>query len=431
MANLPGRAGRYVKQSTGYSAYIPAPLPPKPQVDYDNDLQTLLSNADRALGRLDGVTSVLPNPNLFVAMFVRHESVLSSQIEGTQSTLEDILEFEAKSEHAPVKDVEEVVNYVKAMNHGLARLPQLPLSLRLIREIHQKLMEGVRGGEKTPGEFRRSQNWIGGQGGTLKTATFIPPPPQEVMPALDNLEKFLHSKNMPALVHVGIAHAQFETIHPFLDGNGRVGRLLITLSLCEARILAKPLLYLSYFLKLNRTEYYDRLTAVRSKGDWEGWLKFFLKGIADVSEYSTETARSILAMREKHRADFANNANALRLIDHLFAKPLITIGDATAVLDVSFPTAAKVVEGLASKGILRETTGHLRNKRYRYQPYIDLFAEQEQQAEHENEWPQAISSGDRGTATAQSQQATEAAPSASDDTGELGSAQTWGPKSDA
>jgi Fic family protein len=231
-----------------------------------------LSDADRALGRLDGIAAILPNPELFVAMYVRHEAVLSSQIEGTQSTLEDVLEYETggKPDREP-KDVEEVVNYVHAMNYGLQRLKEFPLSLRLLREIHQKLLQGVRGQHRDPGEFRKTQNWVGPMGTNLDQAEYIPPPPHEMMPALDNLEKFLHNSNsLPVLVHCGLAHAQFETIHPFLDGNGRVGRLLITFLLCHREVLERPLLYLSYFFKANRSEYYERLMKVRHEGDWEG-----------------------------------------------------------------------------------------------------------------------------------------------------------------
>jgi Fic family protein len=248
---------------------MPAPLPPDPPVTMDSELTKLLSQADRALGRLDGIGSVLPNPDLFVAMYVRQEAVLSSQIEGTQSTLEDVLQFEVdeKANDLP-KDVEEVVNYVGAMNYGIKRLDELPLSLRLIREIHSKLLEGVRGQNCTPGEFRKTQNWIGPAGADLVSATYVPPPVPEMMKALDKFEKFLHDESLPVLIHAGLAHAQFESIHPFLDGNGRVGRLLISFLLCERKILHRPLLYLSHYLKLHRAQYYDRLMAVREDGRW-------------------------------------------------------------------------------------------------------------------------------------------------------------------
>lgn len=274
------RAGRYLKQASGYTAFVPAPLPPDPPVKIDLELSRLLSEADRALGRLDGVATVLPNPDLFVSMYVRQEAVLSSQIEGTQSTLEDVLQFEIDSKGRDFpKDIREVVNYVRAMNFGLERLKTLPLSLRLIREIHGKLLEGVRGSTRTPGEFRTKQNWIGPAGCTLSNATFVPPPVPEMQAALDNAEKFLHDNSLPLLIQCGLAHAQFETIHPFLDGNGRVGRLLVTFLLCQKRALERPLLYLSHYLKEHRAEYYDRLMAIRNDGDWEEWLMFFVRGV--------------------------------------------------------------------------------------------------------------------------------------------------------
>lgn len=373
------RSGRYVKQAGDYRAFIPAPLPPDPPIAMDTELARMLSDADRALGRLDGVTSVLPNPDLFVAMYVRHEAVLSSQIEGTQSTLEDVLQFEidAAGQDVP-KDVEEVVNYVRAMNHGLERLDSLPLSLRLIREIHGVLLEDVRGSHRTPGEFRRTQNWIGPAGCTLQTASFVPPPVPDMLDALDNLEKFLHDASLPVLIQCGLAHAQFETIHPFLDGNGRVGRLLITFLLCHNGALHRPLLYLSYYLKMHRAQYYDRLMAIRSEGDWEGWMKFFLRGVSEVSEAATTTARAILKLREEHRQMIMEKlgttaSNALRLLDFLFEQPIITVRVVEKHLQSSYVTAGKLVDQLVELGLLRETTGYQRNRRYRYEPYLALF----------------------------------------------------------
>ncbi|AKQ69812.1 hypothetical protein A176_006724 [Myxococcus hansupus] len=322
------------------------------------------------------MSSILPNPDLFVAMYVRHEAVLSSQIEGTQSTLEDVLEYELDERGAKraKDDAEEVVNYIAAMNHGLKRLETLPLSLRLLREIHSKLMEGVRGSERSPGEFRTSQNWIGPHNCTLKTATFVPPPPHEMEAALSHLEKFLHAPgDLPTLIVCGLAHAQFETIHPFLDGNGRVGRLLIPLLLCERRILERPLLYLSVYLKAHRAEYYDRLTAVRTAGDWEGWLRFFLRGVVEVSAASTNTARSILKLREASRQKLSSNAQAVRLLDHLFEYPLLSVRAAEQFLACSYVTAATAIEQLEQAGLLRETTGQKRNRLYRYDPYLALF----------------------------------------------------------
>ena len=373
------RAGKYVKQVEGYRAFIPAPLPPQPPIVMDAELTRLLSEADHALGRLDGVTSILPNPDLFVSMYVRHEAVLSSQIEGTQSTLEDVLQFEidAKGQEHP-KDVEEVVNYVRSMNHGLKRLDSLPLSLRLIREIHEKLLQGVRGANRTPGEFRRSQNWIGPANCTLATATFVPPPVHDMQAALDNLEKFLHdTTSYPALIHCGLAHAQFETIHPFLDGNGRVGRLLITFLLCQRGILKYPLLYLSHYLKVHRAEYYDRLMAIRNDGNWEAWLKFFLKGVGEVSRSATETARKILELRQKHQAlirdKASNQTNAGLLLDYLFEQPIVNVRLVEEHVKCAFVTADKLVKQFEELGIVKEVTGGQRNRRYEYSPYLALF----------------------------------------------------------
>ena len=371
------RAGRYISQPTGYRAFYPQPLPPVPSVAIEGELLRLLSDADRALARLDAVSTFLPNPDLFVAMYVRQEAVLSSQIEGTQSTLEDVLAYEANATHnkAP-KDVEEVVNYVRAMNHGLKRLPELPLSLRLLREIHKELMHNVRGAERTPGEFRTSQNWIGPPGSTLATAAFVPPPAHELMQFLGDFETFIHAHKVdtPLLIQCGLAHAQFETIHPFLDGNGRVGRLLIALMLCEANALARPLLYLSHYLKANRAEYYDRLTAIRERGDWEGWLRFFLRGVAEVSLQANETARRIIAMRETQRAIFAANANALKLIDALFERPIVNVKQTSEILGVSYVTANALVAKLEKAGLLKEVTSWGRNRVFRFQAYLALFS---------------------------------------------------------
>ncbi len=374
------RSGCYVKQVEGYSAFIPSPLPPDPPIKMDDpELIRLLSDADRALGRLDGSTSILPNPDLFVAMYVRQEAVLSSQIEGTQSTLEDVLQFEidVKGQEIP-KDVEEVVNYIRAMNYGLERLHEFPLCLRLIREIHAKLVDGVRGGDRTPGEFRTSQNWIGSTGCNLATASFVPPPITEMKEALNNLEKFVHdTTSYPVLIHCGLAHAQFETIHPFLDGNGRIGRLLITFLLCERGILNRPLLYISHYLKAHRIEYYDRLMAIRMDGDWEGWLKFFLRGIFEVSQSATATARSILDLREEHREiigqKFSSSNYGLRLLDFLFQQPIVTVRLVEEHLQCAYVTASKTVEQFVELGVLREITGWQRNRLYRYEPYLALF----------------------------------------------------------
>jgi Fic family protein len=343
-------------------------------------MMLLLSEADQALGRVDGVTHTIPDPDFFVAMYVLQESVLSSQIEGTLSTIDDALLFELQPNRPALpKDVAEVVNHVSAMNYGLERLATLPLSLRLMREIHAKLLEGVRGSERQPGEFRTSQNWIGAGRVPLSSATFIPPPPSFMMDALDNLERFLHEeREMPVLIHAGLAHAQFETIHPFLDGNGRVGRLLITFLLCHKGVLHRPLLYLSVFLKRYKAEYYDRLMAVREDGDWEGWLSFFLRGVRDTAHEATDKARAILQIRDEHRALIEQHSlgiNGFRLLDLLFRRPVVNVKLVKERLGTSFATANHQIEQFEKLGLLQEITGQKRNRIFRYSPYLALFEE--------------------------------------------------------
>ena len=376
------RGGRYQAQPSGYRAFIPAPLPPRPPVRVEGDLQSLLSKADHALGRLDGSVLTLPNPDLFVFMYVRKEAVLSSQIEGTQSSLQDLLAAEADllGTERP-RDVAEVINYVAAMRHGLSRLADLPVSVRLIKEIHAELMKGTRGGNLTPGELRRSQNWIGPAGSTLASAAFVPPPHQDIPDLLGNLEVFLHHEDgLPFLIKVGLAHAQFETIHPFLDGNGRVGRLLITFLLTERNILQKPVLYLSHYFKRHRSDYYDRLQAIRDHGDWEGWLAFFLKGVVEVGAEATETARRILALRESHRSMIADKlgraaGNGHRVLEALFNRPIVSVADVKEITGTTYAAANTLVSRLAALGILVEMTGFTRNRRYRYEPYVSLFTD--------------------------------------------------------
>ena len=347
------------------------------------DLQRRLSAADRAVGRLDGSIQTLPNPDLFVMMYVRKEAVLSSQIEGTQSSLQDLLAAEAQvlSADAP-KDVDEVVNYVAAMNHGLARLADLPVSTRLIREIHAKLLTGVRGADRQPGELRRVQNWIGPAGSTLATATFVPPPPAAVPDALADLERFLHDRDggLPLLVTIGLAHAQFETIHPFLDGNGRCGRLLVSFLLYQGQALHKPVLYLSHYFKRHRQQYYERLQAIRDAGDWEGWLAFFLTGVAEVSAQATETARRILAMREAHRTAVTERlgraaGTGLRVLEKLYERPIISVAQIREVTETSYQAANDLAGRLVELGILVEFTGQKRHRRFRYDGYVRLFDE--------------------------------------------------------
>jgi len=381
------RAGTYRSQPSGYRAFHPAPLPPDPPLQLSGELQVLLSQADRALGRLDGSVETLPNPDLFVFMYVRKEAVLSSQIEGTQSSLQDLLAAEANlfgAESLP-RDVDEVVNYVRAMNHGLQRLATLPVSMRLIAEIHAELLQGVRGSRLTPGELRRSQNWIGPGGCSLATATFVPPPPEELPQALGALEQFLHAQDdLPALIRIGLAHAQFETIHPFLDGNGRVGRLLITFLLTEKGILQKPVLYLSHYVKQHRLAYYDHLQAVREQGDWEGWLAFFMRGVAEVSQEASLTARRILALREQHRTLITDHlgraaANGHRVLESLFDRPIVSVNAIEQLIATTYPAANSLVARLEALGILREMTGQKRHRRFCYQPYIELFGESPQE----------------------------------------------------
>lgn len=381
------RSGRYLAQPAGYRAFIPAPLPPEPSVQLEGVIQAALSRADLALGRLDGSVLTLPNPDLFVFMYVRKEAVLSSQIEGTQSSLQDVLAAEAKifNRERP-SDVREVLNYIDAMHYGLERLADLPVSTRLIREIHQHLLQGVRGSRLTPGELRTSQNWIGPAGCTLNEASFVPPPPEVVPEVLSDLERFLHAgDDLPALVKIGLAHAQFETIHPFLDGNGRIGRLLIAFLLCNSGILHKPVLYLSHYFKCNRQAYYDRLQSVRDTGDWEGWLIFFLEGVIEVSEQATETARKILQMREAHRIAIADKlgyaaGNGHRVLEALYEHPILSVKEVEGITGTTYAAANNLVKRLEELGLLQETTGQTRNRRFRYGPYIDLFADQETEA---------------------------------------------------
>ena len=378
--NLATRAGQYVKQINGYRAFIPSALPPSPAIQNTGEVQTLLSAADRALGRLDGSIQTLPNPDLFVLMYVRKEAVLSSQIEGTQSSLHDILEAEAKM-LAPQRraSAQEVVNYIRAMDAGISGLDELPVSVRLIRRIHAELLRGVRGSHLTPGELRSTQNWIGPYGCTLEEAVFVPPPPHIVPSALGNLENFVHQKDdLPPLLKIGLIHAQFETIHPFLDGNGRLGRLLITFLLTEWGILQKPVLYLSHYFRRHQQTYYDLLQSVRDTGDWESWIVFFLQGVDQVSVEATETARRILLLREEHRSTVTEQfgytaGNGHRVLDHLYEQPIVSVNDVREIIGTTYPAANDLVARLVKCNILQEFTGQARNRAFRYQRYIDLF----------------------------------------------------------
>lgn len=360
-----------------YEYFVPAALPPSPPIQYDGELLALLSRADLAVGRLDGVIRTVPDPDLFVAMYVRQEAVLSSQIEGTQSTLEDLLNVELAPRKGEIGDVGEIVNYVAAMNYGLERLPDFPLSLRLIREIHGELLRSGRGAAHRAGDFRDQQNWLGAGGVSIERATYVPPAVPEMNAALDKFERFLHEDHqMPDLVYVGLAHAQFETIHPFFDGNGRVGRLLITFLLMHREALHRPLLYLSVYLKENRAEYYDRLTGIRRRGDWEGWLKFFLRGVAQTAGEATETAQRIFELRERHREQVLREnlgSNALKLLSLLLASPIVNVNRVSTDLGVTFATANKLIGGFERLGLVQEITGQRRSRRFRYDPYLRLF----------------------------------------------------------
>jgi Fic family protein len=377
------RAGRLVVAQSGpdgYSAFIPAPLPPDPPVAIGPSMQMLLDDANQALGRLDAVSVLLPDPGQFLYSYIRKEAVLSSQIEGTQSSLSDLLLFEnEQAPGVPLDDVEETSNYIAAMSHGLERIRsgQLPLSNRLLREVHQLLMSGVRGGDKAPGEFRRTQNWLGGT--RPGNARFVPPPASEVVPAMTDLEKFLHDdpEPTPILVKAALAHVQFETIHPFLDGNGRVGRLLITLLLCSEKVLQQPLLYLSLYFKQNRDAYYDQLQRVRTEGVWEDWLEFFLEGVVAVAGSATTTARSIRELIEKDREvihDLGRGAaSALRVHELAGRRIVLTAGATARILGLSVPTVNAAVARLEEAGILREVTGRKRGRVFVYHAYLALL----------------------------------------------------------
>ena len=373
------RAGAYVRQPEGFNAFLPKALPPDPPLRIDAELQALLSHADQALGRLDGAVQILPNPDLFVLMFVRREAVLSSQIEGTQSSLRDLLRAEANI-HDPDRpaDVAEVVNYVGALDLGIRALASGRLSASLMRALHRRLLTGVRGSDLHPGEFRSDVVWIGPADASLRDATYVPPPPDAVPRCILDLERFLVESTLPAVIKVGLMHAQFETIHPFFDGNGRVGRQLIVLSLCEQGILPKPVLYLSHYLKAHRTEYYGRLQAVRDDGAWEEWLKFLVAGVAAVAVESTRTARAIVALREEIREDLLTHlgraaASALRLSERLFDTPIVGVKQASEFLGIGYAAANRLIERMVERSILVEVTGNARNRRFACQRYIALF----------------------------------------------------------
>jgi Fic family protein len=376
------RTGTYETTSAGgetVEAFVPAPLPPVPPLAMDGEVRIALDAALLALGRLDGVSSVLPDTRLLLYTYVRKEAVLSSQIEGTQSTLADLLLFELKeAPGVPLDDVVEVSNYVRALEHGVKRMRGgFPLSNRLVREVHEILLSRGRGAGKSPGEFRRSQNWIGGT--RPGNARFVPPPPHRVPDAMGRLEKFLHDTATPPLVRAALWHVQFETIHPFLDGNGRVGRLMVTLFLCAEGVLREPMLYLSLFLKQHRTRYYELLDAVRRDGDWEAWVAFFCEGVASVSDSAVATARRLLELAETDRERLASlgrkAGSAAAVQTALLRTPVCTIPRLARRTRLTLPTIGKALEVLESQKIVSETTGRRRNRVYRYDRYLAILNE--------------------------------------------------------
>ena len=376
------RLGRFVETPVAgemVSAFVPPPLPPEPSIDVLVLLERL-SLAERALGRLDGITMLLPRQELFLFMYVRKEAVLSSQIEGTQSTLSDLLRFETEAQAGqPIDDIREVSNYVDAMMYGLERLDDLPLSLRLIREMHERLLQSGRGGTKNPGEFRRTQNWIGGT--RPGNALFVPPPPTEMNACLDALERFMHEdeSRLPALIKAGLLHVQFETIHPFLDGNGRIGRLLVTLYLCVNGVLRKPLLYLSLYLKTHRADYYRLLQEVREHGAWEAWLDFFLTGVADTANQAFDAATRIVELfkadRERITIESDRAGSSLRIHDLFQQNPYLTANQLVKETGLSAPTVNAALADLERLGIVEEVTGRKRGRVFSYQKYLAILSE--------------------------------------------------------
>lgn len=369
-------SGKLIRAVGGYWAFIPHPLPPK--LEWDNSLVSLISKADLALGTLSGLGENLPNTHLLIYLFIRREAVLSSRIEGTQSSLSDLLLFEA-TKLEKQRDVKEVQNYVHAIEYGLKRLEELPLSLRLIRELHNILMEEVRGERATPGEFRQSQNWIGPPGRTLNEATFVPPPTPEMLDALDQLEKFLHADtDLPPLAELALIHYQFEAIHPFLDGNGRIGRLLITLFLCQQGILTKPLLYLSAFFERHRQEYYELLLGISQRGAWRRWIEFFLQAVVEQSNDAVRRARRLLGLHQSYYQTSLEKRlppTAGQLMELIFMRPVINVSVVREFLRVTFPAAQKAINALEKEGILTEITGGKRNKTYTAEEILKILEE--------------------------------------------------------
>ncbi len=376
---MDNRAGHLITNLSGemaYKSFVPTPLPPKPSIELTENMINLLIKANSQLAVLESIATRIPNVELFISMYVRKEALMSSQIEGTQATLEDVLDpmIEANTN----RNVADVVNYIKATEFAIKRLHELPLCNRLIKETHAVLMEGVRGQEKSPGEFRRSQNWIGGQGSTLKNARYIPPSPDDMLEAMSDLEKYINADDeLDALIRAALIHYQFETIHPFLDGNGRVGRLLITLFLMEKKVLSTPALYISYFLKKNRVEYYDRMTEVRAKGNYEQWVTFFLRALLESAEDATATIDELIALHDKNAAVISGMGraakNAMLVFEYLEANPIIEIRKTAEALSITFNTASSAVKRLTDAGILVQTTNASRNRTFAYEDYLSIL----------------------------------------------------------
>jgi Fic family protein len=377
---MKNRAGEFKTNLTGelqYKSFIPRPLPPRPPLELDEEAASLLAKANRSIGILEGVSSQVPDIDLFVSMYVRKEALLSSQIEGTQATLDDILD--PNIEENTNLHVADVINYIKASQYAKERLNTLPISNRLFKEIHEILMQDVRGGEKNPGEFRRSQNWIGPQGSTLKDARYIPPNVEDMIEGMSNLEKYINQEDgMEPLIKAGLAHYQFETIHPFLDGNGRIGRLLITLFLIEKNILSRETLYISYFFKRNRIEYYDRLMEVRMKGNFEQWAKFFLLAVYESAEDAINTINELVTLHDKNyqtieKLKKRGSGTVKKLFKYLESNPIIDIQKTSAALGISYNAVATALKKLIDLGILRQTENVRRNRVFAYEEYLQIL----------------------------------------------------------
>lgn len=370
--------GQLIKTAANYWAFAPNPLPPKGLDKFPVEFVEILSEADRGIGALRSLSKLIPNPNLLVIPYIRKEAVQSSKIEGTQASLSDIFYYEASKEKPKNVDVLEVLNYVRAMNYGLSRLKELSLSLRLVREIHLKLMEGVRGEKMHPGEFRNSQNWVGPSGCSLNNATYVPPPVEEMKEALSQWEKFLHADDSLApLVRCALMHYQFEAIHPFLDGNGRVGRLLITFYLCERGYLEYPILYLSDFFERQRNEYYDLLLGVSQEGNWDAWLIYFVRGVATQSKIAEETGHKILDLQKRYRQRLQKESVStpvFQLTDMLFLNPFVSLPGISNYLKITWPTAKASVDRLVKFGILQEVSGRKRSRIYCAKELLNIFA---------------------------------------------------------